>query len=311
MKGSVYLGSPLGIRLELHLTFFLLLGFFAWQGYQWAGPQGVLGAVAAIGLIFLSVVLHELGHCLAARKYGIHVSRILLLPIGGMAQMQRMPREPRVELVVTAAGPIVNFAIVAILWVLSGGYPDSGWHIQPFPIHPRDWPGFLLLANLIMGVFNLLPIYPMDGGRILRALIAMRWSYLNATRVAVYTAKVLVFIGILGALLLLQNYLLALLLAFVWIGGELEYRQILYTETFSGLTIRDVTESPPVGISPEEIQSMPVVQADWPLEVYASLFHRRTGQLFAVYSHADFIGVINTRFIHERARQARGKPHRG
>ncbi len=205
----------------------------------------------------------------------------------------------------TLAGPLVNFVIAAALWVIIGGHPPGGWQIPAFPLYPADMITFMLLVNMVMGIFNLLPIYPMDGGRILRAVIALRFSYLTATRIAVYAAKILVFIGILFALLEWQNYLLALLLAFVWVGGELEYRQIRQAETFGGLCIGDIAEPPPLGTSMEEIQGMPVVQADWPLEVYASLFDRRTGQLFAVYDQADFVGIVNTRFIRTRAREAR------
>ncbi|MCH8473683.1 MAG: site-2 protease family protein [Opitutales bacterium] len=222
---SIHLFSPFGIRLDVHLTFFLLLAFIAFVGWSNAGPLGMTWQVGVLLLIFVCVVLHELGHSLAARRYGIPVDRILLLPIGGMAQFRQIPRDPWKELMITIAGPAVNFFLAAVLFL---GLPDPWGFLQPdFNLYSLE--GLLQVVfavNVIMGVFNLLPIFPMDGGRIFRALLAYRLTYLNATFVAATVAKVLAAAGILMALFVLQNLLLAILFTFIFIGGEMEYQSL-------------------------------------------------------------------------------------
>jgi Zn-dependent protease len=168
-----------GIQLAVHASFGLLLAYWGYQGWQEGGVLGMAWSVGLIVLFFVCVILHELGHSLTARRYGINVPRIMLLPIGGMAEFDRIPRKPSQELLITAAGPAVNFALVALLlplvwrdFFLSEGveaYSPAGVTVQ------------LVYANFIMGLFNLVPVFPMDGGRIFRALLAMKLPYLRAT----------------------------------------------------------------------------------------------------------------------------------
>ncbi|MCC5788738.1 MAG: site-2 protease family protein [Opitutales bacterium] len=222
---SIHLFAPFGIRLDVHVTFFLLLAFIAFVGWSNAGPLGMTWQVGILLLIFVCVVLHELGHSLAARRYGIPVDRILLLPIGGMAQFRQMPRDPWKELVITIAGPAVNFFLAAVLYL---GLADPWGFLRPgFDLYSLE--GLLQVVfavNMIMGVFNLLPVFPMDGGRIFRALLAYRMDYLKATFIAATVAKVLAAAGVLLALFVLGNPLLAILFTFIFIGGEMEYQAL-------------------------------------------------------------------------------------
>jgi Zn-dependent protease len=195
-----------------------------WDGWRQDGWPGGVWSIAAILLLFTCVVLHELGHSLTARRFGINVSRILLLPIGGMAEFDSIPRQPRRELLITLAGPAVNFALVLLLlpWL-----PVS--RLLAMDELPLTLSGLGLevwLLNLIMGCFNLLPVFPMDGGRILRALLAMRWSYLNATFWAAAIGKVLAIIGVGFMAFALHNFLGALLFSFIFVAGDLEYRAV-------------------------------------------------------------------------------------
>lgn len=216
-----------GIQLAVHVSFFLLLGFIAWEGYAEDGWIGLGWNVATLLAFFTCVVLHELGHSFTARRFGVSVRRILLMPIGGMAEFDAIPRQPSRELLITLAGPAMNFAIAATLWALVGvpaGWPGAPVGSVDFTADATGFLQLLLTWNLLMGLFNLVPVFPMDGGRILRALLATRLPYLRATFVAASVGKVLAAAGVLAALLVYDLPLTALLFAFIFYAGEMEYR---------------------------------------------------------------------------------------
>jgi len=228
---SIHLLRVLGIRLELHLSFLLVVGLWAWLGWERGAQTGALAAVITGLLIFACIILHEFGHCLTAQRFGIGIEKILILPIGGMAQFSSIPREPRAEFLITAAGPAVNFALFGLMFAFLGtGAPLS----LTFALEPHSIAAAVMWANLVLGIFNLLPIFPMDGGRLLRASLASRFSYLTATRVAVVIAKTLALLGIFWALMH-TNFLLAALLLFMFVGGQMEYDMVKRQELFSGL----------------------------------------------------------------------------
>lgn len=221
-----------GIQLAVHYSFFLLLAYLAYDGWQAEGWEGMGWSVALLLAFFTCIVLHELGHSFTAMRFGIRVPRILLMPIGGMAEFESIPREPSKELLMTIAGPAVNYVIAAILWIAVG--VPYGW---PFRAdYLSNATGFfqvVLTWNLAMGLFNLLPAFPMDGGRILRALLATRLPYLTATRWAATIGKVVAVLGIAAALgapeIGLSNHRLwlpAFLFTFIFGAGEMEYRAI-------------------------------------------------------------------------------------
>jgi Zn-dependent protease len=214
-----------GIQLSLHFSFYLLLGFNAWQGWQEAGWAGLWWHSGILVAFFVCVVLHELGHCLAARRYGVGVSRILLLPIGGVAEFDGIPPEPRREVVISLAGPAVNFALAATLWIVLRVLPAPVPATGGLPTALPDLAGsleFLLGWNLVMGTFNLVPAFPMDGGRVLRALLAGRMDYVRATFWAATVGKVVAVAG--AGVAYFYQPLGILLFLFVLVVGELEYR---------------------------------------------------------------------------------------
>jgi len=174
MRLSARLFDLFGIPIRVHATFPLILIALGLESYLRGGLAESLQSIALVSMIFVCVVLHEMGHSLQARRYGIVVRDIVLLPIGGMARAERIPEEPKKEIVIAISGPAVNVIIAALIYgamlVLD----------QPFDLEG----GFLsqlLLLNGVMCVFNLVPAFPMDGGRILRALLATRSPYLVAT----------------------------------------------------------------------------------------------------------------------------------
>ena len=209
-----------GTEIRVHVTFLLLLALMAVSAWGAGGAAGAVRGTAFILLLFGSVLLHELGHAAAARRYGIATPFIILLPIGGIAAMQGMPRQPRRELAVAVAGPAVN---VAIALAIAGALRLSGADATPFaaaPGEPVSLSVSLMNANIALVLFNLLPAFPMDGGRMLRAGLAMRMDYVRATRVAAATGQAFAFL--LGMIGLLGNPLLVLIALVVYIGAGQE-----------------------------------------------------------------------------------------
>ncbi|HTQ30811.1 MAG TPA: site-2 protease family protein [Opitutaceae bacterium] len=235
-----------GIQLAVHGSFFLLLAYYAWTGWKDAGVAGAAWSVAMILAFFVCVVLHELGHSFTARRFGVNVPRILLMPIGGMAQFDSIPRRPRSELLITLAGPAVNFLIAALLAVVVRFPP--GWEATGLPLTLADLGRNLLIANLVMGCFNLIPVFPMDGGRILRALLAVRLPYLTATFWAMSIGKVLALLAVVAALYY-EYYLVAALFAFILLAGDAEYRYIKRREAedaYWAAALRHLYREPPL-----------------------------------------------------------------
>jgi Zn-dependent protease len=219
---SINLFRIRGIQIALHGSFLLLLGYSAWEGWQDGGVEGLAWSVVMLLAFFTCVVLHELGHSFMARRFGVGVRRILLMPIGGMAEFDQIPREPGRELLITLAGPAVNFVIAGVL-LLFVGLPER-WSLIDYPEQLTDFAHILLGWNLMMGLFNLVPVFPMDGGRIFRALLATQLSYLRATFWAATVGKVLAVIAAIVAITIFHAYLLAALFAFIFFAGDMEYR---------------------------------------------------------------------------------------
>ena len=196
MKWSWRIGTIAGIGVYLHFTFLILPAWLVVdqvrRGADW---QVVLHSLVFLSALFGIIVLHELGHALAARRYGIQTRDITLLPIGGVARLEKMPDDPRQELIVALAGPAVNVALaflsflglIALIGVAASvGAIDSAVTglLNPGRITGATFCVEMLLVNIVLVIFNLLPAFPMDGGRVLRAVLAMNMDYVRATKVA-------------------------------------------------------------------------------------------------------------------------------
>jgi len=224
LPSGLRLGSPFGIALRLHWSFLLLGGWLVLGVFdQTRSLTAVLAIVGIVVVVFGSVALHEYGHALVARHYGIGTREITLLPFGGIAQLERSPTDPRHELWIALAGPAVNFALVALTLVgvrlFGAGASVSN------EVVGQSATDMALRVNLIMGVFNLVPAFPMDGGRVLRALLSMRVSALRATRIAAVVGQ-----GLAGAMmgygLLGGRIMLAVIGGFVWMSARAELRRV-------------------------------------------------------------------------------------
>ncbi|MBL9143638.1 MAG: site-2 protease family protein [Verrucomicrobiaceae bacterium] len=237
MKWSFKLGRFLGIDVYIHLTFLVLLAFIG--ASHWMAGQNLadaLGGMVFFILLFGCVLLHEYGHALMARKFGIGTRDIILLPFGGVASLERMPDKPSQELWVALAGPAVNVVIALglALWLtLTGTWEPLS---QIGPVH-GNLAERLLAVNLGLVAFNMLPAFPMDGGRVLRALLAMKLDHARATRIAATIGKGMAAVfGIAG---LFGNPMLLVIAFFVWMGASQEANASSMKSAFHGVTVRE------------------------------------------------------------------------
>lgn len=230
MFASLKLGRFFGIDTYLHGTFWLLPLFVLLSGAVAGDVTGAFGQVAFLFALFGCVVLHEIGHALAARYYGVKTRDITLYPIGGVASLERMPEKPVQEIVIALAGPAVNFVIAAGLFVGMLGGAVAFPHTLSLGADPLD--GFvtqLLAANVGLLVFNLMPAFPMDGGRVLRAALSLGMPRLDATRVAVGIGSVLAVVGgVIG--LFTGQFMLAFVAVVIYLLGQGELAAVRYQE---------------------------------------------------------------------------------
>jgi len=234
MRWTLRLGRIAGTEIRIHLTFFLLLAFFGLKADEPGGMRGGVYGVMFVCLVFLCVLLHEFGHALAARYYGIRTPDITLFPFGGVARIERMPEKPIEEVVVALAGPMVNVLIATVLWILLAGFqwPTAAVLVRLSTGIPRE----LLVVNMVLLLFNLLPAFPMDGGRVLRALMAMRMGHNKATQVAARIGQIL-SIGLGFAGLLWPNPMLVLAAVFVFAAAANEAGAAQMQEISRGLPV--------------------------------------------------------------------------
>jgi Zn-dependent protease len=226
MRWSLRVGRAAEIDVYVHATFLLLLAWVGLREYG-QGVNAVLAAMVYTLTLFAIVILHELGHALMARRFGVRTRDIILLPIGGVARLEHMPRDPRQELLVAVAGPVVNLALAAALSIivrLGGPVPPSDpLYALDIATPVRAFLYQLVFANVLLALFNLLPAFPMDGGRVLRALLAMRMrSYGRATDVAARIGRVMALLLGLAGLFVVDNPFWVLIALFVWMGARAE-----------------------------------------------------------------------------------------
>lgn len=238
MKASWKIGRLAGIEVHVHVTFLLLLGWVALTQFlvrhDWRDALGGLGFILSL---FAIVVLHELGHALMARRFGVRTRDITLLPIGGVARLERIPEQPRQELLVALAGPAVNVVLAGLLFALLRA---TGGVTTPVDLQHGEAPFLtrLLWVNVSLALFNLLPAFPMDGGRVLRSLLAMRMPHARATAIAATIGRG--FAWVLGFIGLFSNPFLLFIALFVWIGATQEAGQARMKSALHGLSVAQV-----------------------------------------------------------------------
>ena len=189
MGSSYTIGRIAGVDLKMHVTFLLLLAWVAYRDWTYGGPVAAAVGLAFVLAIFGCVVLHEFGHVLMARHFGITTRDVVLLPIGGVARLEYFPTKPRQELLIALAGPAVTLAVVAVLYVLLSVVGAGPMGVGSLMTFGRGFLANLLVVNVYILVFNLIPAFPMDGGRVLRAILASRMGFVRGTRTAATVGK--------------------------------------------------------------------------------------------------------------------------
>ena len=279
MKWQWKLGTFAGIDVFVHATFLLLIG---WIGYsywlQYGTVAKVVEGILFILALFLCVVLHEYGHALTARRYGIKTRDITLYPIGGVARLERMPDKPIEELWVALMGPAVNVVIAALLflylYLTRGLVPLTDLTVASGSFLTR-----LMAINVSLVLFNLIPAFPMDGGRVLRALLAMRVDYVRATQIAANVGQGLAFLfGLFG---LFNNPFLLFIAFFVWIGASQEASMVQVRNSISGIPVTHAMQTKFETLSPSDR-----------LERVVDLILAGSQQDFPVVEDGQFIGVL-------------------
>jgi stage IV sporulation protein FB len=240
MSWSIRVGRVAGTEVKIHLTFVLLLLWYAMDAYREGGRSAAFAETLFMLALFGCVLLHEFGHIFMARRFGVRTPDVLLLPIGGVARLERMPEEPRQELLIALAGPAVTFAIAAALLI---GLRLANVDLQPQePLNQTPFAVRIMYVNVILLLFNMVPAFPMDGGRVLRALLAMRLGLVRATRIAARVGQGLALL--LAAFAIYESNLVWLLITlFVYTGAGAERAMVEARAFGRGLTAGGIMDT--------------------------------------------------------------------
>lgn len=256
MKGSLNLGKIAGIRVEVHWTFILLIGWIVLLGVsRGSDTSSILWNIAFILLLFVCVVMHEYGHALTARRYNIPTRKITLLPIGGVASFEEMPEDPKQEFLVAIAGPAVNVGIALLLLLVI----PLDQYLNQSPEALQETLGtvtgsnilfYLFIANIMLVVFNLIPAFPMDGGRVLRALLTIKRDRVRATQIAAFLGQTLAFLFFLVGLI--YNPFLILIALFVYFGAQGENMMVQQLMLLQNHRVREAMMTNITVLDPED-----------------------------------------------------------
>jgi Zn-dependent protease len=292
MKWALRLGRIADTVVYVHATFLILVGWIAVS--EWVATRSIAGVAQALALtlaLFACIVAHELGHALVARHYGIRTRDIILLPIGGIGRLERTVDDPAQEFWVALAGPSVSIGIAAaLLGVLLATHHIAV--LQVLDARAGPFVERLMFVNVLLAVFNLLPAFPMDGGRVLRGLLAMRLEYVRATIIAARVGQSLALVmTVLGAFV---NPILLLIGVFVWIGATQEATTTRVKSALRGIRVASVMRTDFSALAPVD-----------PLSDAASLALRHAQPDFPVVADHRVVGVL-TREELLRALSTRG-----
>ncbi len=296
MKWSLKIATVAGIDVFLHLTFLILLAWIGLAYWQMAGTvDAVVSGVGFILALFFCVLLHEFGHALTARKFGIRTRSIILLPIGGIAAIEKTPENPREEIIIALAGPAVSFAIALLLWVVLMSV-NSMVPLEELSVSGGSFLQRLMIINVLLAVFNLLPAFPMDGGRVFRALLALLMNPLKATRIAAGVAQAMaVVLALLG---MRYNLFLVVIALFIWVGAASEAGMASVKSVLSGI---------PAGKA--MLTDFQLLQADESLARAVELTLSTSQKDFPVVSGDRVIGALRQpdllRGLHDHGKQCR------
>jgi Zn-dependent protease/CBS domain-containing protein len=291
MSWSLNIGKVAGTVVRIHLTFLLFLAWIFAASYASGGAATAWNSLAFMLLLFLCVLLHEFGHIFTARAFGVPTPYVTLLPIGGVAQLERIPEEPWEEFLIAIAGPLVNVAIAAVLvYVFNANLQASAAaavdNLQ-IPLVDR-----LAAVNIFLALFNMIPAFPMDGGRVLRALLASRLGYVRATEIAAMIGQFVAFaLGFIG---LMANPILIFIAIFVYLAASSEAHMVALRAASRGVPVSYAMMTQFATLSPEAhiddaVQTLlQTSQGEFPVVDGA-------GKPVGVLGRADLIRTIKSR----------------
>jgi stage IV sporulation protein FB len=239
MGWSLNIGSVAGTAVRIHLTFLLFLGWIFGAAYASGGSDAAWTSVIFIVLVFLCVLLHEFGHIFTARAFGVQTPDVVLLPIGGVARLERIPEKPREEFLIAIAGPLVNVVIAGVLLLFAGADVSSNAAMAAVDNTKIPMVDRLAAVNLFLALFNLIPAFPMDGGRVLRALLSTRLGFVRATEVAASIGQGFAFL--LGFIGLFYNPILIFIAIFVYLAAASEAHMVALRTVSRGVPVMAAT----------------------------------------------------------------------
>jgi stage IV sporulation protein FB len=249
MSWSLNFGSIAGTAVRIHITFLLFLAWIFVAGWASGGPAAAWDGLVFLLLLFACVLAHEFGHILTARAFGVPTPDVTLLPIGGVARLARIPEEPWQEFLIAIAGPLVNVAIAILLVILAGAHLNAGdlARMESTQISLIDR---LAEVNLFLAAFNMIPAFPMDGGRVLRALLAIKFGHVRATEVAAAIGQLVAFgLGFVG---LFGNPLLIFIAVFVYLAASSEAHMVAMRAMSRGVPVSAAMMTEFATLAPDE-----------------------------------------------------------
>jgi len=249
MGWSFNIGSVAGTAIRIHVTFLLFLAWIFGVSYVSGGPQAAWSGLLFMVLLFLCVLLHEFGHIFTARYFGVMTPDVILLPIGGVARLERIPEKPSEEFLIAIAGPAVNVAIAAVLVLFAGASLDPS-HFGAIENDKLGLTERLAIVNMFLALFNLIPAFPMDGGRVLRALLATRFGYVRATEIAATVGQAVAFL--LGFIGLFGNPLLIFIAGFVYLAASAEAHLVAIRAMSQGVPVTAAMMTDFATLTPDE-----------------------------------------------------------
>lgn len=244
MRWSLTLGTIAGTAVRIHITFLLFLVFIGVSQFRSSGGAAAIDTVLYVILIFACVTAHEFGHVLMADRFGVKTTDVTLFPIGGVASMDQIPEKPSQELLIALAGPAVNIAIAMVILIATRPTLES-FQLSELSDGHSNLVLRLGIANLALGIFNLVPAFPMDGGRVLRALLAIQFSHTQATRFAAIIGQGLAFV--LGFIGLFGNPMMIFIAVFIYIAAGAESEAVMLRDLTRDLMVADAMVT---GITP-------------------------------------------------------------
>ena len=278
MSWSINIGTIAGTAVRVHITFLLFLGWIFFATYVAEGPEAAMASLVFMVLLFACVLAHEFGHIFTARAFGVPTPDVTLLPIGGVARLARIPEEPREEFLIAIAGPLVNVVIAFGLVLIAGARLKAG-DLAIMDSANVSLVDRLAAVNIFLALFNMIPAFPMDGGRVLRALLATRMGYVRATEIAASIGQAVAFaLGFIG---LFYNPLLIFIAIFVYLAAASEAHMVAIRAMARGVPVSSAMMTQYATLTP-----------DAPVEDAVQTLLRTSQNEFPVIDHAGMLAGV-------------------